>query len=140
MNTPISTIGRLLFALPVGILGIGQIVNTRTMAGALTLPGAVVLLYLLGGLLIAGSIGIATKVVGSWAAFVVAIVMLALVFFVHLPGVTRADTQALATANTLRDLALAGGAFTWAWIFGEEGAARRRSDTAVHPQTPAEVR
>jgi len=131
MKTPISTIGRLLFAVPLGILGIGQIVNTRTMAATLNLPGAAVLLYILGGLLIAASIGIATKVAGWWAAIVVAIVMLALVFFVHLPGVTRAETQLLSTANALRDLALAGGAFTWAWIFGEESAARRKTVSGV---------
>lgn len=133
MKLSLSTAARLLFALPFAVFGVSHFLNASAMVAVVPLPGGLFWVYLTGAALIAGSAGIVTNIRGEWAAFGIALLMLTFVFFVHGPGLTNAQTQQMATIGMLKDLALCGGALTWAGIFARERRARESTTRSSSP-------
>lgn len=128
MNLITGTLARIIFALPFGVFGLLHLLHGPKMAGLVPsfLPGKVFWIYFLGVCLIAGCIGIMTKILGSAAALGLALLMAVFIFAVHVPGVMTARKnqdemlQAIEMTNVLKNLALCGGALTWAGIFQKE--------------------
>jgi uncharacterized membrane protein YphA (DoxX/SURF4 family) len=113
----LTTTGRIFFAVPFGVFGVSHFVNANEMAAHVPLPGGLFWIYFTGLALVAGALGILTGILGRWAALGLAALMLVFVFAVHLPGIRDPARAPLAVMSLLKDLALAGGALTWAGIF-----------------------
>src|SRR5258708_24216225 len=85
MKTLTTTLGRVLFALPFAIFGLSHFFEARAMAGYVPVPGGVFWVYFTGLALIAGSIGILTKIMGKWAALGLAALLATFILTIHLP-------------------------------------------------------
>ncbi len=115
---------RLAFALPFAVFGLFHFMNAQAMAGMVPVPGGVFWVYVTGAALIAGSVGIVTGVLGRWAAFGLAALMLTFVVFVHARGLGNAAMRPMAMMGLLKDISLMGGALTWAGLLKNGRAAR----------------
>ena len=114
-----TTVARILFALPYGIFGIFHLLNGRQMAGYVVVPGGVFWVYFTGIAMIAGSIGLITKIQGYWAALGIALLMVLYIVFVDARGLMSSDPmlKQLSLISLLKGISLLGGALTWAGIF-----------------------
>ncbi len=126
-----TTLGRVLFAFPFTIFGLIHLLTGRQMATMISLPGALFWIYLSGALLLLCSLGLLSKVMGTWSAFGIAALMLVFILFVHIPGLTDPVYRPIHIQNILKNIALCGGALTWAGIF----ASRERREL-VEPAPP----
>ena len=120
-----TVVARGLFAVPFAVFGALHFVGANAMAAMVPVPGVVFWVYFTGLALIAGAAGIVTGRLGKWAAFGLAALMLVFVLTVHLPGLGNPQTGQLSMISLLKDLALAGGALTWAGIFDRAREGRR---------------
>jgi putative oxidoreductase len=111
-----TKVARGAFALPFAIFGLFHFVNANAMAGVVPVPGGVFWVYFTGAALVAGAAGIITGYLGKWAALGLAALMLTFVVTVHAPGLANPKMAQMATIGLLKDLALMGGALTWAGI------------------------
>ena len=78
--------GRVLFALPFMVFGLLHFLNAHAMAGSVPVPGGAAWVYLTGAALLAGGIGMLTGVLGKWAAYGIALLMLVFVVTVIWTG------------------------------------------------------
>jgi putative oxidoreductase len=122
MNMLTSVVARVLFALPFGIFGIFHLINGAQMAAMVPIPGKLFWIYFVGVALIAGSVGIITKIQGKWAALGLALLMLIFIVFIHIPGLGKPALQQIAMISLLKDIALMGGALTYAGILSRAEA------------------
>jgi putative oxidoreductase len=120
-----NQVGRAAFAAPFGVLGAFHFLNASAMAAAVPIPGGVFWVYLTGAALVAGAIGIATGILGRWAAYGLALLMLTFVVTVHAPGLSNPAQAQMSLIGLLKDVGLLGGALAWARIFGERSAKAR---------------
>lgn len=106
--------GRYVFALPFLIFGVFHFMDAGNMAGMIPgwLPGGVFWVYLTGLALIAASISMMIKVMDQLASFLLGVMLILFVLFLHLPGALEGDQAS--TTNLLKDMALAGGAWLYA--------------------------
>ncbi len=125
MKALTTVVARVLFALPYGIFGLFHLMSGPQMAGMVPIPGGVFWMYFTGVAMLAGSIGLITKIQGKWAALGLAVLMVLYIVLVHAPGLGSADPvmKQLQTINLLKDISLLGGALTWAGIFMRPEAA-----------------
>jgi putative oxidoreductase len=108
-----DSLARLLFAIPFAVFGILHFITGQNMAALVPVPGGVFWIYVIGALLIAGGIGVATRLLGSWAALGLALLMLLFVVAIHIPGLGDPATRQMAMGGLLKDTSLMGGALTW---------------------------
>jgi len=120
MPSAFFTIGRIVFALPFAIFGIEHFAKGESMAKAVPIPGGVFWVYFTGVALLAGAVGIITKVLGKWASLCLAALMLVFIVFVHIPGLGNAEQRDMNLINLFKDLALCGGAIGFAGYFAEQ--------------------
>jgi putative oxidoreductase len=113
-----STLARMLFAFPFGVFGFLHFVSARAMVPMVPLPGGIVWVYVTGFVLVAGSVAIMLDMSGRLGALAIAVLLLVFIAFVHIPGLANAQMRQMAMMNLLKDLALCGGALTWAGILG----------------------
>ncbi len=118
-----TVVARVLFALPYGIFGLFHLSAGGKMAGAVPIPGGVFWIYFTGVAMLAGCIGLITKIQGKWAALGLALLTLLYTIFIHLPGLSDPAQQQMQMAQVLKNTALIGGALTWAGIFMRHEAA-----------------
>ncbi len=121
-----TTVARVLFALPFALFGMMNFFNARAMVPLVPVPGGVFWIYFTGAAMVAASIGIMTTIYGKWAALGLAVLLLLYVFTIHIPGLRHAAQAPVVMINLLKDLALAGGALTWAGIFARDPLLGRR--------------
>jgi uncharacterized membrane protein YphA (DoxX/SURF4 family) len=125
----LTTAGRIVFALPFIVFGVNHLIAGPAMASYVPVPGGVFWIYFTGIALIAGGVGVATKLLGKWAALGLAILLAVFVVTMHVPGMANPATRQMSLISFLKDIALAGGALTWAGIF----AAAERGERLVPP-------
>ncbi len=118
MKNDTPTAARLLFAIPFAVFGLLHFANPHAMVGVVPLPGGVFWVYFVGVALLAASLGLATGIAGRPAAIGLALLLFAFVLFVHLPAISNPQMRQAAMINLLKDLALCGGALTWASLLG----------------------
>ena len=127
MNTLLGKIGRFVYAVPFAIFGIFHFMNAGAMSGMVPIPGGVFWVYLTGAALIAAAISIMIETYTRLACLLLGVMLIIFVLSIHLPGVMSGEMQPSMT-NLLKDLALAGGAWFIAGIYGE-----KESSTSTKP-------
>jgi putative oxidoreductase len=111
-----TTVARWLFALPFAIFGLDHFLHASALVRLVPVPGGVFWVYFIGLCLIAGAVGIGTKVYGRYAAFGLALLMLTFIVTIHIPHLMHTETQQLGMTMLLKDLGLGAGALTWAGL------------------------
>lgn len=108
----LATIGRILFALPFGIIGLNHFLMTDIFLGMMSsfIPGGGYTILLTGALLIAASICIILNKYIQIVCFSLAGLLLLFILTIHLPGLFTNNYE-LALFGLLKDTGLMGGAF-----------------------------
>ncbi len=135
MQNLLSTIGRVVFALPFVVFGVFHLMKGDAMAGMVPVPGGVFWIYFTGLAMIAGAVGLITKILGKWAALGLALLLAIFVVFIHIPGLSNPQMQQMAMMGILKDTALCGAALSWAGFLAREEA--RAGSVATRAQVPA---
>jgi len=122
-----TTIAKIMFAAPFAVFGILHFMMGEGMAGMVPswIPAPVIIVYLVGLALIAASVAIISGKMAKNASLALGALLLSFVLFIHVPGACSSDpmVKMMAISALLKDLALAGGAFTYAGIFeAQEGS------------------
>jgi putative oxidoreductase len=117
----ITTIGRILFALPFAIMGINHFVMMDYYLGMLTsfIPKTGYVMILTGIMLIAASISIITKKYVKLSTIALAILLFIFIITIHIPHlIAGTDTTATLIA-LLKDTSLMGGSLMIAGMYSE---------------------
>ena len=107
----IKTIGRYLFCVPFGIMGLNHLTSANYMAAGYVpsfVPGGVFWVYLTGVALIAATVSFVIQKYTRLAALLTAALMLVFFLSVHLPNLIGGNM--IAMSGLFKDIGLAGGA------------------------------
>lgn len=123
----LTTIGRILFALPFGIMGLNHFFMVDFFTGMLTsfIPGASFTILLTGAALIAASISIIIKKYIKISCLLLALMLFIFIVSIHIPGLFKDAGNLQSMVALLKDTGLMGGALMIAGIYrkGENEAA-----------------
>ncbi len=115
MQALTTTAARYIFILPFAVFGIFHFMNASQMAGMVPIPGGVFWVYLTGLAHILAVIAFLTGKQAKLAALLLAVMLAIFALSVQLPAVMGGNQAAMSAF--LKDIALAGGALTWAGKF-----------------------
>jgi len=118
----ITTIGRILFAIPFAIFGINHFLMMDYYVGMLTsfIPLGAYTIILTGIMLIATSLSIISKKFVKVSTITLAILLFIFIITIHIPNlITDADKTASLIA-LLKDISLMGGSLMIAGIYSED--------------------
>jgi Predicted membrane protein len=115
----LAVLGRILFALPFGIMGLNHFLMTDVFIGMMSsfIPGGAFTVLLTGALLIAGCISIILNKNLKIACFGLAGFLFIFIVTIHIPGLFTSNWQ-IALVELLKDTGLMGGAIMIA-VFSE---------------------
>jgi len=118
----ITTIGRILFAIPFAIFGINHFLMTDYYVGMLTsfIPLGAYTIILTGIMLIATSISILTKKFVKVSTIILAILLFIFIITIHIPHLLHGGDQTATLIALLKDISLMGGSLMIAGIYSEE--------------------
>ncbi len=121
-NNLLSTSGRILFALPFGVIGINHFIVSDFFNGMLTtfIPGGGFMILFTGACLIAASISIILKKYIKLSCLLLALLLLIFILTIHIPQLFEPSKAQIAFMELLKDTALMGGALFIASIYKEE--------------------
>lgn len=121
-NTYLATAGRILFALPFGIIGINHFIVSDFFNGMLTsfIPGGGFMVLFTGACLIAASISIMMKKYIKISCILLASLLLIFILTIHIPQLFDPEKAQFAFMQLLKDIALMGGALLIASIYKDE--------------------
>jgi putative oxidoreductase len=107
----LAIIGRVLFALPFGIIGLNHFLMTDVFLGMMSsfIPGGGFTVLMTGALLILASISIVLNKYIKITCFCLAGLLLIFILTIHIPGLFTTNAE-LALVELLKDTALMGGA------------------------------
>jgi len=119
----ISTIGRILFALPFAAFGINHFIMMDYYLGTLTsfIPRSPYVMMLTGVLLIAVSISIITKNLIRLSTILLAILLFIFIISIHIPHLVGGIDTEIALIALLKDTSLMGGSLMIAGIYDDNG-------------------
>src|ERR1035437_244160 len=124
----IATIGRILFALPFGIIGLNHFLMTNTFLGMMSsfLPGGGYTIMLTGVFLIAASILIILNKFIKTVCFPLAGLLLLFILTIYIPHLLSADSAVMQEGlfGLLKDTGLMGGALIIAAYYHPEDDAK----------------
>ncbi len=128
-NALLSTAGRVLFALPFGIMGINHFIVSDFFNGMLTtfIPGGGFMILFTGACLIAASISIILKKYIKLSCLLLALLLLIFILTIHIPQLFEADKAQFAFIELLKDTSLLGGALIIASIYKEDTNEEKKS-------------
>lgn len=110
----LAILGRILFALPFGIIGLNHFLMTDVFLGMMStfIPGGAYTILLTGALLITFSISIMLNKFIKIACFGLAALLFIFILSIHIPGLFNIDPKVsqFALIELLKDTALMGGA------------------------------
>lgn len=110
----LAIVGRILFALPFGIMGLNHFLMTNIFLGMMSsfIPGGAYTILITGALLIIGSISIILNKHIKIASFGLAGLLFIFIVTIHIPGLYSPEPQIVqyALIELLKDTALLGGA------------------------------
>ncbi len=108
----LSNIGRILFGIPFGIIGLNHFFMVDFFTGMLTsvIPGAAFTVLLTGVFLIFASISIIAKRFIRIACYLLAALLLVFIMTIHVPGLFDESSANVAMMQLLKDTSLMGGA------------------------------
>ncbi|OFX83335.1 MAG: hypothetical protein A2W99_12000 [Bacteroidetes bacterium GWF2_33_16] len=118
----LTTIGRILFALPFGIFGLNHLLMIDFYIGMLStfIPGSSFTIILTGLALIAASISIIIKKYIKLSCILLAILLFIFIMTIHVPNLFNDKESIMALVALLKDTALMGGALMIAGIYQKE--------------------
>jgi len=119
----ITTLGRILFALPFAIFGINHFVMKEYYIGMLTsfIPLGAYTIILTGILLIAASLSIIFEKFVKLSTILLAVLLFVFIVTIHLPHLFHNDPERTITLIALlKDISLMGGAIMIAGIYSEK--------------------
>jgi uncharacterized membrane protein YphA (DoxX/SURF4 family) len=107
----LAVIGRILFALPFGVMGLNHFLMQDYFLGMMTsfIPGGAYTILLTGALLILACILIIMNKFLKTVCYSLAGIMLIFILTIHIPGLSTSNWQ-IALIELLKDTALMGGA------------------------------
>ena len=118
----LTTIGRILFALPFGILGLNHFFMNSYYIGIVSsfIPGGGFIVIITGLALIAACISIVAKKFVQISCLLLALLLLIFICTIHIPGLFDQATATIAMIELLKDTALMGGALVIAGFYAEK--------------------
>lgn len=122
----LTTIGRILFALPFGLLGLNHFMMYNFYAGIVSsfIPGGGFTVIITGLALIAASISIIAKKFIKISCLLLALLLFIFICTIHIPGLfdIHPERVTVALIELMKDSALMGGALMIAGIYQEQEA------------------
>ena len=124
----ITTIGRILFALPFAVFGINHFLMMNYYMGMLTsfIPRTGYIMILTGIMLIAASISIMTKRLVKISTILLAILLFIFIVTIHIPHLINGTDTTATLIALLKDTSLMGGSLMIAGIYSEEEKAGKK--------------
>jgi putative oxidoreductase len=118
----ITTIGRILFAVPFAVFGINHFIMMDYYVGILTsfIPLGPYTIILTGLMLIAVSISIIVKKFIKFSTIILAILLLIFIATIHIPHLISGNNQTITLIAMLKDISLMGGSLMIAGIYSED--------------------
>ena len=118
----LSTLGRILFAIPFALFGINHFLMTDYYLGVLTsfVPLGAYTIILTGIMLIAASISIITKKFVRLSTIMLAILLFIFIVTIHIPHLFADADKTATIIALLKDISLMGGSLMIAGIYSEE--------------------
>ncbi len=118
----LGTLGRILFALPFGIIGLNHFFMVDFFSGMLTsfIPGGGFTILFTGFLLIAASVSIMFKRYVTLSCLLLSVMLLIFILTIHIPQLFDPLQAQIAFMQLLKDTALMGGALMIAHIYQPE--------------------
>jgi putative oxidoreductase len=125
----ITTIGRILFAIPFGLFGINHFLMLDYYLGMLTsfIPLGAYTIILTGIMLIAASISIITKKYVKFSTIMLAILLFIFIITIHIPHLFIDTDITASLIALLKDISLMGGSLMIAGIYSEEETGKDKS-------------
>ncbi|MGE4169827.1 MAG: DoxX family protein [Candidatus Margulisiibacteriota bacterium] len=108
----LSTAGRVLYAIPMGIFGVEHFMYAKMMTGIVPsyFPHPTVWIYLTGAGLIAACISILINKHTKLACLALAAMLAVFILTLHIPGLSSPEHMQMSLISLLKDVALIGGA------------------------------
>lgn len=118
----LTTIGRILFAIPFALFGINHFLMLDYYLGMLTsfIPLGAYTIILTGIMLIAVSISIITKILVKFSTLMLAILLLIFIITIHIPHLISDTDKTITIIALLKDISLMGGSLMISGIYSEE--------------------
>ena len=118
----ITTIGRILFALPFAIFGINHFLMMDYYVGMLTsfIPLGAYTIILTGIMLIAASVSIIFKMYIKLTTLMLAGLLFFFIITIHIPHLLNGGENTVTLITLLKDISLMGGSLMIAGIYSEE--------------------
>jgi putative oxidoreductase len=118
----ITTIGRILFAIPFALFGINHFLMTDYYVGTLTsfIPLGAYTIIITGIMLILVSISIITKKFVKFSTLMLAILLFIFIVTIHIPHLIAGNDTNTTLIALLKDISLMGGSLMIAGIYSEE--------------------
>jgi uncharacterized membrane protein len=118
----ITTIGRILFAIPFAIFGLNHFLMTDYYLGMLTsfIPLGAYTIILTGIMMIAVSISIILKKFVKFSTIILAILLFLFIVTIHIPHLFQDADKTATIIALLKDISLMGGSLMIAGIFSED--------------------
>jgi uncharacterized membrane protein YphA (DoxX/SURF4 family) len=118
----LTTIGRILFAVPFALFGINHFLMLNYYLGMLTsfVPLGAYTIILTGIMLIVASISIITKIMVKFSTLMLAILLFIFIVTIHIPHLFTDADKTITIIGLLKDISLLGGSLMIAGIYSEE--------------------
>jgi uncharacterized membrane protein YphA (DoxX/SURF4 family) len=118
----LTSVGRILFAVPFALFGINHFLMLDYYFGMLTsfVPLGAYTIILTGIMLIAASISIITKVLVKFSTLCLAVMLLIFIVTIHIPHLFVDADKTITIIALLKDISLMGGSLMISGIYSEE--------------------
>jgi len=118
----LTTIGRILFAVPFALFGINHFLMLDYYLGMLTsfVPLGAYTIILTGIMLIVTSISIITKVLVKFSTLMLAILLFIFIITIHIPHLITDADNTITIISLLKDISLMGGSLMISGIYSDE--------------------
>jgi putative oxidoreductase len=118
----LTTIGRILFAVPFALFGINHFLMLNYYLGMLTsfVPLGAYTIVLTGIMMIAASISIITKILVKFSTLLLAGLLFIFIVTIHIPHLITDADKTITIIGLLKDISLMGGSLMIAGIYSEE--------------------
>jgi len=122
-----TTIGRILFAIPFALFGINHFLMTDYYVGMLTsfVPQGAYTIIITGLLLIGASISIISKKYVRVSTILLAFLLLIFIATIHIPHLLHDEDKTTTIIALLKDISLMGGSLMIAGIYSDETDIKR---------------
>jgi hypothetical protein len=129
----ITTLGRILFAVPFAVFGINHFLMTDYYLGMLTsfIPLGAYTIVLTGIMLIGASISIITKKYIKQATLLLAFLLLIFILTIHIPHLFNGSDKTVTLIALFKDISLMGGSMMIAGIYSEPDESEKNRSLTV---------